>query len=107
MISTSGILCNVIAAPPYGSVIYEGSVTFEGSITFDGSAIEGPVTFEGASGGKVQFGGKATFSCNSGFVLRGSSSIVCGGTSAQGTWSAARPTCQRKCLMIIFCKSAC
>ena len=42
---------------------------------------------------KPHLGNTATYSCNSGFDLVGSSTVTC---LASGQWSDGAPTCQRK-----------
>ena len=41
----------------------------------------------------LSVGSTASFSCNFGYVLRGSAVLECG---ARGIWSAPDPTCERK-----------
>ena len=41
----------------------------------------------------TQFGDKASYYCNPGFILKGDSSREC---QASGEWSGAEPVCERK-----------
>lgn len=42
----------------------------------------------------TEYGAKAKYSCNTGYVLSGARSAVC---TLDGTWSIPPPTCRSKC----------
>ena len=57
--------------------------------------MNGQVTYSSDVTPPHNFGAVATFSCDAGFRLNGDASRVCGGdgSSPDGVWSDASPTC--------------
>ena len=63
------------------------------NVAVDCGQPESPDPNGAISVGETTLGNTATYSCNSGFDLVGSSTVTC---LASGQWSDGAPTCQRK-----------
>ena len=68
--------------------IYRGLIL---SIAVDCGVLDDPENGEVSLTGTI-LGSKATYSCNSGYVLEGESTRVC---QSNGKWSGEAPTCER------------
>ena len=67
------------------------------SIVVDCGTLTNPANSQVSYTGRTTFGQTATYSCNTGYNLVGSSTHTC-----QGVWSGSAPTCQGVLLSLVL-----